>query len=305
MAGIDQNTLLMLHFDGNVDDASFSKNTVTNSGASFSSAIAKFDQSAHFGGSQYVEFNLTSLFDFSGKNWTVDFWMYQTTANLTGAAFCFGDQFFLFCSGGTWQNFIGPQGYTGNIFGSSPNEWVHIAIVCISNTLTFYKNGQKAYTAAMSGNLPFQSGYAAWIGGRNPREGQYFIGYIDEFRVSNVARWTSDFEPPTKPYSLDVSSPNIFAPSSVIAGKQFVVSWSAVENAVSYTLEQQTNDGEWEQVYTGAGTNYQATAAGSAMSFRVLAIDTEGNKSEYTTSTSIKIFPNISGTLFGGLIGNV
>ena len=202
MPGIDESTLLALHFDGNVEDDSFQKVSLTNHGAVFDGSEAKFGESAYFGGAQYVEFNLTDDFNFEGKDWTIDFWMYQTTPDLTGAAFCFGDQFFFFCAGGTWQNYIGPQGYTGNVFSSSPNEWVHVAIVCKNNTLTFYKNGQKVYTASMSGNLSYQSGYAAWIGGRNPREGQYFIGYIDEFRVSNYAVWTEDyFTPPTEPYS--------------------------------------------------------------------------------------------------------
>ena len=101
-----------------------------------------------------------------------------------------------------------------------------------------------------------------------------------------------------------MQAPSIFTPSSVIAGGQFVVSWSAVADAASYTLEQQTDGGDWSQVYTGAGTNYQATAAGSAMAFRVLATDADGNESEYATSGNVKIFPNISGTRFGGVIIN-
>lgn len=101
-----------------------------------------------------------------------------------------------------------------------------------------------------------------------------------------------------------MQAPSIFTPSSVIAGGQFVIRWSAVETATSYTLEQQVNGGSWEQVYTGAGTEYQAMAAGSSMAFRVLAADAEGTQSECTTSPSIKIFPDLSGKLFGGMIIN-
>lgn len=101
-----------------------------------------------------------------------------------------------------------------------------------------------------------------------------------------------------------MQAPSIFTPSSVIAGGQFVIRWSAVETATSYTLEQQVNGGSWEQVYTGAGTDYQATASEPAMVFRVLATDADGNESEYATSGSVKIFPNLSGMLFGGVITN-
>lgn len=101
-----------------------------------------------------------------------------------------------------------------------------------------------------------------------------------------------------------MQAPSIFTPSSVITGGQFVVSWSAVADAASYTLEQQTDGGSWSQVYTGLGTSYQATAEGSTMVFRVLAVDADGNESEYTTSGIVKIFPNISSTRFGGVIVN-
>ena len=40
-------------------------------------------------------------------------------------------------------------------------------------------------------------------GNSGPRE---FDGYIDEIRISNVARWTAAFTPPTAPYTTGAAS---------------------------------------------------------------------------------------------------
>ena len=188
--------------------------------------------------------------------------------------------------------------------GVTVGEWVHWAFIRNGNIFSTYRNGQKFWEANGTGPIGDSSEYPWGIGSYFGGSEHPFRGYIQEFRVSNVARWTSDFTPPTEPYSPDILPPSIFAPSSVITGGQFVVSWSAVADAASYTLEQQTDGGSWSQVYTGAGTNYQATASGPAMAFRVLATDADGNESEYATSGSVKIFPNISSTRFGGVIVN-
>ena len=81
--------------------------------------------------------------------------------------------------------------------------WGHIAIVRKGNTVIFYKNGIAIKSGKVSGNiypnanLPFVIGDYKNLGWNN----RHLNGYIDEFRISDVARWTSDFTPPTTPYN--------------------------------------------------------------------------------------------------------
>ena len=79
------------------------------------------------------------------------------------------------------------------------NQWVHRAVVRNGNQFLFFENGVLVSTDE-SDLVPELTEYPTigmyqWTGGN-----QFFSGYISEFRVSNVARWTSNFTPPTEPY---------------------------------------------------------------------------------------------------------
>ena len=42
--------------------------------------------------------------------------------------------------------------------------------------------------------------YSSLMIGKYRDYGLYLNGMIDEFRISNIARWTSNFTPPARPY---------------------------------------------------------------------------------------------------------
>lgn len=50
------------------------------------------------------------------------------------------------------------------------------------------------YTTMVSGY------YSSLMIGKYRDYGLYLNGMIDEFRISNIARWTSNFTPPARPY---------------------------------------------------------------------------------------------------------
>ncbi len=79
------------------------------------------------------------------------------------------------------------------------NQWVHIAYVRSGNTFYIFINGtirsQKTQAVTIQNSTDdFRIGFEINNGLR---------AYMDEFRLSNIARWTSNFTPPNAAYSVD------------------------------------------------------------------------------------------------------
>jgi len=80
------------------------------------------------------------------------------------------------------------------------NQWNHFALVQNSTLLTLYINGTPKLQYSTGGDsYPGQS----YKIGANEGETQFFNGYIDEFRSSDIARYTGLFTPPTSPFTVD------------------------------------------------------------------------------------------------------
>ena len=81
--------------------------------------------------------------------------------------------------------------------------WNHIAIVRSSGIMKLYRNGTQIggtiATAVANNSLFIGSNPEAFTSEASPSVNAYF----DEFRSSNVARWTTNFTPPTAPYTED------------------------------------------------------------------------------------------------------
>jgi hypothetical protein len=115
-----------------------------------------------------------------------------------------GSLFLGFTNNGA-QIFLGRQGVAFDLsYDYTPltAQWFHVAFVRSSGTLTLYINGQEKASSSTAqsystlsapANLGFDGSSA------------FFVGYMDEFRVSDIARWTSDFTPPTAPYGEQAS----------------------------------------------------------------------------------------------------
>jgi hypothetical protein len=78
-------------------------------------------------------------------------------------------------------------------------QWVHLAVVRVSGTTTFYINGTSVGSTASTINWTNQD---VIVGGGRYSAGSSinvsFTGYIDDFRITKgVARYTANFTPPT------------------------------------------------------------------------------------------------------------
>ena len=99
-----------------------------------------------------------------------------------------GYEYWLFYDGGT-NEYTLPA-------GSSPiGRWNHYAFVKSNGAISFYFNGVKL------GNSPSSGHIAALCLGGNDVDfgGGYYRCYIDNFIISDTARYTDDFTPPESP----------------------------------------------------------------------------------------------------------
>lgn len=211
--GYDPNTLLLLHGES-VEDSSGYSVPITNSGVQVSDAQSKFGgKSLYFDGGSQIQF---PQYEFSDQDFTIDWWEYCED----GA----GDRFSLAYTveqdkyGGLYLGYKGAgvscSTQLNNVFDMIdqamfdvvPGQWVHRAFVRHGNTFASYKNGVLFSSVVASGKIAYDPTYKSSIGDHRLYDHSYFIGYIDEYRISNVARWTSDFTPPAEPYEVEIST---------------------------------------------------------------------------------------------------
>ena len=115
----------------------------------------------------------------------------------------------------------------GNIFHEvmcgwtpSTNTWYHIAFVrdgtaSFANWKIFIDGvlQTNSYTTG-SPDVSFPDFASALYIGQNGNNDAYINGYLDEFRISKgIARWTSNFTPPSAPYDVDTTPPTVSSTS--------------------------------------------------------------------------------------------
>ena len=101
----------------------------------------------------------------------------------------------------------------------SANTWTHIAMVraASSSTNTFYFNGTAGGTFTLSS---FATASTTRIGARNDA-GAPYTGYIDDFRVSSTARYTSNFTAPTAQFGAVTKLATLPAAATASTNKSF------------------------------------------------------------------------------------
>ena len=222
----DDNTLLLMHFD----DDTYKDNTLNCKAypvgsAAVTSSYKKFgdkslslvtDNNYFFGA---VDLTNMEHFDFGNNEWTVDVWLY--IKSLANDVFVVGSW-----NEGSWKSWLVYIKSDGTIWphwsttGSnsfnfststtiSTGSWKHLAVVRdnTANVIRVFIDGTECSYASSNSIAPGTTIATPTVpvrigsqGGRMTPSYSY-NGYMDELRISNTARWTSNFTPPTTPYT--------------------------------------------------------------------------------------------------------
>jgi len=220
MAGNDNYTKLLVHSIGADTSPSFSDSSGTGHGltavgnAQVDTAQSKFHGSSCLldGTGDYVETDADHAdFALGTGDFTIDFWIrHDTTVDDIGY---FGSRdastnlFGMRIESGTLRFKAITGGVTIADVSAAwvPNsaQWYHLAIVRNSTAFALYVDGSEHATDTDAGALPdlgadFHIGHFETDGGTD----RYTKGWIDEFRLSKgIARWTSTFTVPNRPYT--------------------------------------------------------------------------------------------------------
>jgi hypothetical protein len=88
---------------------------------------------------------------------------------------------------------------------ATTGSWVHLAAVRdSSNEFRFYVDGTEVGTSFTS-SVTLASGYVA-IGGTGNAYDLDYEGHVDEYRISDVCRYTANFTAPTEPFQNDANT---------------------------------------------------------------------------------------------------
>lgn len=202
----DANTLLLLPFDNNTTDDSGNETVTAQGSATFGSTAPTPYRGTH---SADLSTN-ASYFDFPNPGWsftgdfTVEAYVYAsdwTTGDdrviIEGRDGSNGSNpIFLFSKDSPgWYVYMGStilQSGTGH--APSNNTWTHIALVRYGSTLSIYKDGTSIASTTNTSTFTFNT--TTRIGtDYTTTSTRDFTGHIDNFRVSNIARYTGAFTP--------------------------------------------------------------------------------------------------------------
>ncbi|MBN2115754.1 MAG: hypothetical protein JW730_04245 [Anaerolineales bacterium] len=227
----DSYSVALLHMDGVDGSTTFTdesgKAWTSHGNAQLDTEQSVFDGASGFldGSGDYIDTADHADFDIGSGDFTVDFWFRKNVNGTTQAAFGQGPS----SGGGTStslygymslaDNKISIRGYTGSTIKTinssgtvTDTNWHHYAAVRSGNILYLFLDGINQGTLDVTGVTFNNSPNKMTIGRPGEYGGGYANGWIDEFRFSKgIARWTSDFTPPTSEYAPGTMAESLVA----------------------------------------------------------------------------------------------
>lgn len=305
----------LFHFDGDFTDSSATGGTWSGTVA-YSSSVKKFGSHSLSPNGGYMS-RSSSAYNWGTGDFTIEAWVYPTAS--TGIYGIYAT------SGGADANpkfvvhldALQPKVHISNLSGITNawlsagttvplNQWSHIAIVRSSETASWYINGTRTATASESANITF-SGQPTYIGYGGEPYFASFAGYIDELRLSSIARYsgatitvpTSAFPeavPGTDPYISNVSL-LLHADGT---GSTFVDSSPTPKTITAFgNATQSTTQSKW------GGKSAYFSGSGDWLSFADLELGTGDFTIEmfFKTNSSVQYAQLIGNEVSGGSAG--
>ena len=214
---VDDDTTLLLRSDSannstNMTEVSKNQRTVTRQGnTKHSTTEKKFGATSIYfdGDGDYLELDDSDDWPSGSGNFTIEYWVFQENGNNQ----TYNDHVSQNTdSNNWWGSYIKDQNslkFRLNVTNSSPaielettsftsGQWNHVAISKSSTTYRLFLNGQIVDSTTYTTDFPnFTSNLYI---GHDPIENSFNQGYLDEIRLSKVARYTSNFTPPDAPF---------------------------------------------------------------------------------------------------------
>ncbi len=331
----DANDVLLV--DGDESNAVFTDSTTTphtitnNSGVAYNASGQLAGAMEFNGTSSYLSVPNSADWDFGSDDFTIDMWVKDNGAttdypSLLGWRASNGNNdgwafhgyrtldrmpFFFGAGASNYQYAVGVAS-TGIWDGS----WHHIAVVRDGETLMYFLDGVYIPHASDTPNVGTETLRTAspslLVGRYTMDTSRFWKGSIDDLRISKgIARWTTNFTPPTAPYSAPIlniapNDPtlNNFNNGSSGADNTPTLDFDLSDpdegdegDEIKYSIEIDNNNdfSSPEQTFTEAGYT-TAPRAGETFTaspltdgtyyWRVKAIDDEGLESSWSEATT-------------------
>ena len=224
----DKDTVLLMHMDGGGGiDPETNLPTLAGQGTYFwdASTNALFygadglptnKSMVNFPGNGYLTVPASSDFTFGTGNFTIECWMFVTKdqdnralyTNTTAADASGTHLEFVTADDklGWWEVALSgsPMAYSNDAIPYG--QWVHMAIVRNSTTFIMYIDGVAQTTTQTSSSAVATPTGPQW-GFHRSNTARYLDDvYLDQMRISNSARYTSNFTPSTTPFTADANT---------------------------------------------------------------------------------------------------
>lgn len=257
--GTDQTTVSMLHMENSSSDTGSGGVTWTAGGFGTGATVAKFGTYGMTAGGRISTTANSSALAFGTNNFTIEFWLYadggtnvaergvyegRTSSTDTAIAISYSSAWVVQFYAGNTVRISG-----GNMSGGG---WFHIAVSRSGSSTRMFINGtQVGSTYTDSNNYTTKS--ATQLGG-STIIGNMPSGAIDEFRVSNVARYTANFTAPTAAFNEFVfGTPTL--PTAVGNTNHYTLKNISNSSITPTTTSSQTIDGTTPAAITSGSTS--------------------------------------------------